>query len=311
VRVPTPPSGAPTRFGLFSASTLIEGADGHQLAGIEYPAVCSTRVDPWAADCAWPPPPEGTVAATKQPQPTRAMTAASPFVLYAMDDCALGVDMADQQAALRQRFTTGERHAVENIVATGLLNNYPRLVGTEANPTVLLQGTTGTGADQTVNADPLAQAIGKLEHWLAATTGGAGVIHVPRWLANDVKQESLTTTSGPVMASVLGNTFAFGSGYAGGPPASAPAAEQEDTAVWLYATRPVTIRRSELIEPADWTTGAFDTRTNTGALLVERVYVVDWPCAAAAVKVRDIDRWELPDAYDLARPTAHLPGRSA
>ena len=53
--------------------------------------------------------------------------------------------------------------------------------------------------------------------------------------------------------------------------------------MWFYATPQVTIRRSEIVEQQ-----TFDTATNIPFDLVERVYVVDWPCAAAAVRT-DLD----------------------
>lgn len=302
VRVPAPPQAAPARYGLFSAATIIENVDQHELAGIEYPAVCSNRVDPAVIPCGFPPPPD-SVTGEKTAQPTRDMSAGSPFVLYAMDSCALGVPEDDQITALRQRFTRGERHAVEDIVESGALNNYPTLVGTEANPTVLLD-------EKPTNADyperTVAEALGRLEQWLAATTGGLGTIHAPRWLAAQIKSSNVVTEDGPVLATVLDNTLAFGSGYLGRRPASAGSApEGGDNNVWLYATPPVTIRRSELIEPATRTSGAFDTATNSTALLVERVYVIDWPCTQAAVRT-NIERFDLPTAHDNARITNRL-----
>lgn len=301
VRVPAPPPAPASRYGLFSAATIIENVDGHELAGIEYPSVCSNRVDPAVIPCGFPPPPD-SITGEKTAQPTRDMSAGSPFVLYAMDDCALALPEADQISALRQRFTRGERHAVEDIVESGALNNYPALVGTEANPTQLLEPADAETGNYPARS--IAEAVGRLEQWLAATTGGLGTIHIPRWLAAHVKSSNVATEDGPVWTTMLDNSLAFGSGYLGRRPASA-GEDADDTKVWLYATPPVTIRRSELIEPADRTTGAFDIRTNSTALLVERIYVIDWPCTQAAVRT-DIDRFELPTAHDTARITTRI-----
>jgi hypothetical protein len=76
------------------------------------------------------------------------------------------------------------------------------------------------------------------------------------------------------MRTLLGNSVAFGSGYSGQGPEG-----NEDGQVWFYATPQVTIRRSEIVEQQ-----TFDTATNIPFDLVERVYVVDWPCAAAAAR---------------------------
>ena len=268
IQVSAPGPAPAARYGLFSAATMHEQVEGHALAGIEYEAVCSTHVTPYPAPCAHPAPPEG-LPTTKTPAPTTSWAWGSPFALYAADDCALGRDETTARQQLRQRLAYGEQTAVEAIVERGLVGNVPRLIGTAEQPVQLPAGTEPL--------DP-ADAVGVLEHWLAAATGGQGVIHAPRWISGRLRSTSVTSVAGPVMQAPLGNTIAFGAGYVGAPPAG-----QTSDALWLYATRPVTVRRSAVIEPATWSTGTFDTRQNAGLLLVERVYVVDWPCAAAAV----------------------------
>ena len=269
IQVSAPGPGPASRYGLFSAAVVHEQVEGHALAGVEYEAVCSTHVTPYPAPCAYPQPP-AELPTTKTPAPTTEWAWGSPFALYAADDCALGRDETTARQQLRQRLAYGEQAAVESVVETGIAANVPRLVGTDERPVALPGGTDPL--------DPI-DAVGVLEHWLATTSGALGVIHAPRWTAARLRSTGTAVASGPVMQTPLGHTVAFGAGYLGATPAGQP----EDTTVWLYATRPVSVRRSSVIEPATWSSGTFDTRQNLGLLLVERVYVVEWPCQAAAV----------------------------
>ena len=279
IQVPAPGPGTPVRYGLFSAANIIEQAEGHTLAGIEYEAVCNTHVTPYPAPCAHPAPPEN-LPTTKTPAPTTQWAWGSPFALYAMDDCALARDETTARQQLRQRLAYGEQTTVETVIERGVSGNVPRLVGTEQNPVVLPAGTTPL---------ELIDAVGVLEHWLASATGTQGVIHAPRWTATQLRRTATAMPAGPLMQTPLGNTVAFGAGYIGATPAGQSAGDE----LWLYATRPITVRRSVVLEPATWSTGLFDTRQNLGLLMVERIYVVDWPCQAAAVPTTLTRRPEL------------------
>lgn len=254
------------RFGLFAASTLLENVEARALGGIQYEALGLPRVDALPAPCEPTAPPELVGQAKVAQSGTTKLTVGTPFVLYAADPCVLGRDAQLARTQLQTRFLAGEQNTVERVVESGELGNVPTL--DEAD---VLAATT---------APNLADAIGMLEAWLAANWGGVGVIHAPRWLAPRAAWEAQLVTSGPRATTVLGSVWSFGN-Y----PGTGPTGQVPDTALWLYATPPVTVRRSALIEPAGWDTGAFDRRTNQAMLLIERVYVVDWPAmSSAAVK---------------------------
>lgn len=254
------------RYGLFAVATMLEDAEPHALAGVEYEAVCSTRVDTYPAPCE-PTVPAELEVEPKVGYPTTQITVGTPFGVWAADSCVLGRDQGTARAQLRTRFTLGEETAVEALVASGELGNVPNLAGADVITTTA--------------APDLIDAVGVLEQWLADTTGGVGVIHLPLWAAPRVAAQLVATFSGPRATTVLGSSVAFGAGYEG----IAPTAGADDGTLWLYATPPITVRRSRLVEPADWSTGGFERDTNTGLLLTERIYVVDWPCmAVAAVK---------------------------
>jgi hypothetical protein len=265
--VPPPPGPVAHRFGLFSAATILENPEPHALTGIEYVSVCSTQVDPYPVWCE-PTVPDGT-STTKVPRQTIGTTEASPFAVYAADECVLGRDQDEAKQQLRQRFLAGEQAAVERIVWNGVLGNWPTFAAAE----VLSGGTAGVD---------LIDGIGLLEQWLAETWGGVGVIHGPRTIAPRAAQSLAVTINGPRALTIFGSVFAFGTGYPGTPPDTGGT---DDGSLWIYATPPITIRRSPLIEPADWTTNAFDRSTNRGMLIDERLYVVDWPCGVAAVQI--------------------------
>lgn len=258
------------RYGLFSAGTVIEDMDPRAHNGIEYESVCDPGVEPHPMlNCSENPP---GYAPEKIAYRSRSITEADPFALYAAERCfPLGESGERARDALRARITRGERHLVELAVDSGLIGASPYLRHPDA--TIPVSEPVG-----------LADAIGVLEQQLAES-GQAGIIHAPRWTGARFSGLGVTQRDGARMRTTLGTTLAFGSGYTGLPPAHL----DDDGLLWLYATGPVTIRRSAIIEPATLQTGAFDPQRNSMFLLAERVYVVDWPCHTWAVPV-DLDR---------------------
>jgi hypothetical protein len=208
-------------------------------------------------------------AANKQPRRTLANVGVGPFGVVAAEDChPIGRDANDARAQLRARLLAGEQAAVERAIWTGEVGNGPALA---------------LAAETLVGGEPreLLDAIGLLEKWIAETTGQVGVLHAPRWLAPRLAIANQANTSGARATTPLGTVWSLGAGYPGTGPDGTPV---DDDALWLYATGPVTVRRSPVIEPADWSSGAFNTRTNKPFLLAERIYLVDWPCPPAAVR---------------------------
>lgn len=265
VTVAPPPPALRQEYGLFSAATILEDPQVHELTGVEYEAVCNVRVDPAPAPCL--PLPDG-MTRRKIAHPTVSPYYGGPFVMYAADECVLGRDETTARRQLRQRFLAGEQFAVERTVATGEAGNTPAL---EPDAQIL-----------STRALSLQDAVGLLESWMARAIGGAGVIHAPQHVAYFAPWSTMLVTKGPRAQTLFGTTWSFGAGYTGAPPAAFTGTDNQR--VWLYATAPVTIRRSPLIEPAGWSDGAFDIRQNAGFLLDERSYVVDWPCGTAAVE---------------------------
>lgn len=266
----------PHRFGLFSASTLLEGVPPHELNGIEYETVCSTQVDPYPVGLC----PADIPAADREKKPadTVSTASASPFAIYAADSCVLGRDEAEARQQLRQRFLTGEQAAVERTVFNGQMGNTPYLKSADT--------ITSNAKAAAKNLPTLVDAIGIIEQYLAEHYGGVGVVHAPRTMAPTLKAQTVMDIKGGQASTVGGSAWVFGTGYPGTAPESVTTAD--DGMLWLYATPPLTVRRSQVIEPADWTSGAFDKATNSGFLLEERQYVVDWPCFTVAIKTAEV-----------------------
>lgn len=260
-----PVAAADPRYGLFSAAIIVEDVNPHAIAGVEYEAVCDPGVVAQPIGQCGPdadPTPEKTASRGRE------IVEADPFAIYAAESCPpLGRTTAQDLAELRARLVSGERHTVEHAIYEGLAGARPWLRHPDTR--VLADG----------QALDLPTAVGVLEHTLALT-GHTGIIHAPRWTAPVMDHLRIAHRDGPRMRTLLGNAVAFGSGYSGAPPEGV----EDDGMVWLYATPQVTIRRTGIIAPAGWEDGAFNTRTNTGFLLAERVYVVDWPCQAVAIK---------------------------
>jgi hypothetical protein len=190
----------------------------------------------------------------------------------------LGRDEDTARQQLRQRFLAGEQAAVERIVFSGSMGNYPNL--RFATP---LTEPGSTGLD-------LLDAIGLLEQWLAVAYGGVGVIHVPKPTGNLLQRLYQVGISGPRAGTVHGSGWVFGAGYPGTVPvdkAGDPIEPEptDDLKLWLYATPPVTIRRSPVLDLGGYHGGTFDRHTNQALMVEERIYVADWPCGSAAVKV--------------------------
>lgn len=258
------------RYGLLAAATVVEDMAPHAHNGIEYVVTCEPGLDLYPTGPNQCEPGNPPTNPDKKPTPGRWISRADPFAVYGVEPCFVGnQDQEQARNQLRRRILRGERHLVEMAVDSGYAGASPYL----RHPDTTVVTTTPL---------PVADAMGVLEQKLAEV-GRTGIIHTPRWttprLDRHIKRD------GPRIRTTLGNTVAFGSGYSGTPPEQA----DDDGRLWMYATPQVTVRRSALIEPATWPEGAFNPRTNTGFLLAERVYVVDWPCHTWAVPT-DVER---------------------
>src|SRR5690625_598932 len=271
------------RYGLLSAATVVEAMEPHAHNGIEYVVTCDSGLGLYPTgpgQCEAGEPPNNP---TKTATPGRWISRADPFAIYGAEPCVLGnQDETEARNQLRRRILRGERHLVEMAVDSGYAGASP----------YLRHEDTALAADDPL---PLRDALGVLEQKLAEV-GRSGIIHAPRWAAHHLDRH--ITRDGPRLRTTLGTSVVLGSGYSGKPPENL----DDDGRLWLYATPQVTVRRSEILEPANWSEGAFNPRTTSGFLRAERVYVIDWPCHTWAIPV-DMER-----AYTPQPPTTPAPG---
>ncbi|WP_280246739.1 hypothetical protein [Nocardia abscessus] len=132
--------------------------------------------------------------------------------------------------------------------------------------------------------DPVSitRGVGLLEAYLGASYAGVGVIHAPRAVAAHAAAAQLISTEPGRLTTVLGNRWAFGSGYPNTGPDGAPAATGT---AWLVVTTAVSYRRTP-VNHRRTREQSFDYGTNTIHAVADRTYIVSWDeCVRAAVPV--------------------------
>jgi hypothetical protein len=199
---------------------------------------------------------------------------ATPFLVYGLETCLLGLTMDETIERARLRLAANEDLTVEYNFWTGEIGNTPNLAG--STPEIL-------GGSAVIPVD-LTTGLSLLEEWLGLHTRFIGFIHVNRAAAAVAAESTLATRAGNRLETSLGNVWVFGSGYPRTGPEGQPAPTGRQ--FWMFATRQPTIRRTEIFVPAELGDGAaLNYRKNNAFVLAERVYVVDFPCETAAVKV--------------------------
>lgn len=125
------------------------------------------------------------------------------------------------------------------------------------------------------NPLPLPDAVGLLEDIIADRYGGIGVLHIPRQAYPHFVRADLVRRDAARNRTPLDNLWAIGAGYSGASPAGVAA---PDGYVWMYATGPVTARRSEVFSREE-----FNRERNTKLAIAERVFALTFDCLRVAV----------------------------
>ena len=258
-------------FGLFTAAAPVTLGQ-RETGGITYQLACDPATAVWPMPCNDVP-----VTGKSKPFPDELDTIeALPFSVVAGHGCPpIGQTAAEHQQWAVQRLTDGEQHTVESVAWDGTTG----VAGmATSSPTVL-----GDAAGNNLIA-----AVSLLEAWLRSTTPETGMIHASAAAAAWASHYGQVYTGVPGrLTTFLQTTWVFGGGY----PATGPHDEGTDPApvsagqFWMFATRALGVRRSEVIAPATYAAGALDLATNKTTVLAERIYVVDIPCDVAAVLV--------------------------
>jgi hypothetical protein len=272
---------APHRFGLFS---VVDSPPSERFrGGIEVQANPCNEAASTGDDC-----PTG-ISPHKLPNiPGLPTSGATPFTVFAWIDCSpVGSYEAIQERTI-SALRNGEERAVERVVwtgapsITGAATVYPHhaanaTVLDPANPSVTLQ----TAAVVAVTGTPaITRALGALEGAFMQCYGGEGVIHVPAEALANLARDQQIVRDGDRLRTWNGNRVAvYASNNLQGPTGVAAAPGK----AWLYATTPVSMRRTG-IEEASTLPEGLDRSNNTLRYIAERTYVIDWDCCSYAVQ---------------------------
>jgi hypothetical protein len=194
-----------------------------------------------------------------------------PFGVYGVETCLMGVTPEENAARARARLALIEQPSVERAFWTGEYGNSSALATSDpeilANPSTTVDLTTG---------------LSLLEQWLGEVAGAVGFIHTNRGAAPVAAHNNLINRVGARAETEIGNVWVFGGGY----PTTGPAGQAAPIGreLWMFASRQPTIRRTEVIVPGD-ATATLNWSKNSTFTIAERIYVIDFPCQTAAVKV--------------------------
>ena len=261
VAEPTPEAAG---FGLYSVARVLDG-DTRTQSGVRWePSVCGVA-GAFPVGCAetsgWPLPYVDGIPTVE----------AAPFGVSAGQECKLvgtTLDRLRDLAAARLRWT--EQTAVERAYWTG----EPFGAG------VVTPHLADPDAVEVLAAAPVDPklAVGLLEEYLGGITGVVGVLHAPRVLSEVLP----TSEKGGVLRTKLGTRVAFGTGYPGTGPDGAP---RPAGVAWVYATGPVQVVRSEVLNLPNDPRDALDRETNDARVQAVRIVSVGHSCGLAAVPV--------------------------
>lgn len=280
--VPAPPV-TPLPYGLLSAATVDDVADGKWRNGVEFqPDPCGEAGTTFDV-C-------GAPGLVKEPTADgMAVMGTEPFTVYAEINCSAVPFIEEIVARTSNALTNGEGRAVERIFWTGAatVTGSPELNPHLAADTEIIESGSGTimqlAAETPVTGTyDLVSGIGLLERWMSECYGGTPVLHVPRQALAHMARDYQLKPDGPRYRTWSGSMVAAGAGYPGtGPDGSTP---DDPNTVWLYATGNVVIRRSAIFAPAT-PRESLDRSNNSPVYIAERTYTVGWDCCLFAVQV--------------------------
>lgn len=263
VAEPTPEAAG---FGLYSVATVLDPTDEHTQSGVMWePSVCGVA-GAFPVNC---PQTAGFPLPTVDGIP---LVEALPFGVSSGQECKIvgtPIEQLRDLARARLRFT--EQFAVEQAYWSGSAFAADVDGLHLARPEAVVLSATPVKASL---------AIGLLEEALGQMSGAVGVIHAPRVAFGALK--GFVSAQRGVMRTELGTKVAFGTGYDGSAPDGA--ARGAETA-WVYATGPVQVVRSAVLDLPGEDREALDRETNVANVQAVRIVSVGHSCGLVAVPV--------------------------
>lgn len=259
----SPPGRSAHRYGLFSAVSIVDVTDEHELMGVQWTPFPCDRPELWVDDCIGSPGGEGEKLFAEQPD----IIQATPITVYGSFHCnLLGFSVQEAQDRAREHLAAGEQQAVEYALWTGEAGNSPYLASPD---------TEDLGEASCAN-----ELLAMVYRFADTAFVGEPVLHVPRaavpWMSFSVVADSgrLRTQQGVPIAAGAGYTEANTG------PDGEPAPEGS---WWVYVTGPLVVRRGSVEVVPNPGSRGFSTRDNQISALAERQFVVGWDCVAGAV----------------------------
>lgn len=266
----------PPKYGLLSVINPTSVQDLHWMAsGIEFEDfLCSPGVTGFIDVC---PPASGF---TKPAERNAQFCSADPFVVVGSYQCPpVGRPSGEAFEIARQRLLSWEGHQAEQILWTGISANgsvNPSFAFGNPDCDILPEDVSPTGAVD------LATAFSLLEGRLGDLVACGGVIHVPYEVVPYLVAQHLLLDNGTgEYFSPSGFRVVAGQGYPGSGPANVPAAAGE---IWLFATGPLVIARSNVIMVPNEVSEAVDRQINNVTVRAERFYAIGFSCSLLAVR---------------------------
>lgn len=260
----TAPASPPYRYGLFSASAVVDPADSREfVAGVQWEQVCLDAPAPTVLD------PAGGDRPPKTLDDDLSVRYAGPPIRLYTGFTSVLPGREDLLERAREKLTLIEQQSLEHYAWTGEAGNRPRL----ADDATVVLGPPGRPVSVTAG-------VGLLEAFISDRTGVIGVLWAPRHTASFLTDAQLLRVEGPRLVGPLGNPVVFAHTSGVGPDGQVPGVGE----AWLYATGPVQVRRGPVFLPT--LPQALSYVDNSVFALAERSYTVGWGCAQAAVRVR-------------------------
>jgi hypothetical protein len=260
----TGPAGQPSGYGLYSVTPPTDATDVHARGGVRWLDEVGGTAAAFAIDC----PPTFTLPTEGEPVwvESPAFGVAAGLAL----EHPLGVGLAQVQRLARTRLGLQESFAVERAYWTGVAGG---------DPTGAPHLAAATGA-QVLSATPVsvARGLGMLEEAIGLFTGAIGVIHGARHMVGSFPD---LTEKGGRLTTKVGTQVALGTGY----PGTGPDGTRAAGVSWLYATGPVLVLRSPVIDVPSEPWMAFDRATDRTAVHAVRFVSVGHAAGLAAVPV--------------------------
>jgi hypothetical protein len=263
------PTPTPYGYGLYSVAPPVDSASPRVTMGAQWPVLGCGHAEPLALNCAAQTAPASLVGDEGLP-----WALAYPFAVVAGVRCKpVGATVQEMRDEARNIMRLSEQWATER--------GYWR--GGVWGPAIT--DPSWLSADPTVlHATPVSPkaAIGMLEDAITGMTGGVGVIHAPRMALGVLGGDMQLRQQGGRLMTLVDTPVVMGGGYDG----TGPDGTRADGEAWVYATGPVQVVRSPVVDLPTDPAMAVDRATNDTLVMAVRNVAVGHACGVAGLRIQ-------------------------